>query len=177
MAFSDQPSRYGGGFVAALVAYGASRALGVSLVVPAVFAAIAYFAVAQWRRSAGMALRWTSALLLGQCGWMTLGAVVVPGQLPMVLPDIVLGLGLGAWMLVSLKRAPVIGAVVLETIGIAVNGLMLAAVVEDGSSPQAGALVGHLVLRLGIVIAGMLALRTGLAEPGVEDGDLDEVFS
>ena len=158
MAYSDQPSPYGGKFVVLLAGYGAKTLLGGwSYAIPAIFTVGAQAIIARTRPHTHILVQWALALVFAQAAWMGLAVVVQPQLLGLALLDIILFAGLFVWLLLALSKLSAIAVMVVEAAGVVFNGLALARL--DGWHPEAAPLIVQIFMRSAVVVMLGLALR------------------
>lgn len=176
MAFSDQESPYSGGRIVILGgSYLASRILKANFWLPVLLSLAASYLIGRFRPRAGEFCRYCVGTLLGQTLVFVIAVALVPGALALAGLDIVLGIVLSIWVLVSLKRIPVFILLALEMAGLGINVYSLLQLPEWNE--EMTALFVSVGLRGAIVFFAMSALREGLVARGDEAGDVEEVFA
>lgn len=175
MSYLDEEPRNGRSFGAVIGGYAVSRLLGAAMWLPVLLAVLCQWLIRKARPQAAEPLRWAAALTLGQCLWMLLGGIIVPGLMPNVLPDIVLGIAVSLWLIVSLARLPLVLLLLLQLGGLAVN--VWAAANLGVWGPAMGALIGHMALRCGVIGFGAYALATSGLRIEVPDEEAADVFA
>lgn len=175
MSYLEEGSEKGASFVAVLVGYGASKALGVNVWLPLLLSLLIGWGIGRIRPKAGRDLRVVLALLAAQAVWMLIGAIVVPAQAPNVALDILISAALLIWALASLARAAAIGIIVFEVLSLGLN-LYMAVVIGQWGAEMA-ALIVHIAIRCGIIAFSVMAIRHGLESASQAADEVEEVFT
>jgi hypothetical protein len=178
VAYTDEDSRNLGGSVAGILgfvaAFGISRFIGASFWIPVAFSGLALFAFTKTRPQSDQALRIAASLLAGQALWMVLGIVFQPQLLANVALDIVFSSVVFFWLLLRPNFWAIGVLVIYELFSLAVNvGLALQL---DVQAIEFGPIIIHILMRVGILIASVLAVFSMRRGPRVEDATLQDVF-
>jgi hypothetical protein len=137
------------------VALGAYAAL--DLVLPALFAGVAWFVLHKMGPTAKKPVVPAVAWQLGQFGWFVVGLAFVPAGLMQVGPDVVILGGLLIWLYISLGRIAAWSLIAYQGLSSLLNiWLFLHAPIE---SSQAKALAVHIVWRVTAICLLVLFIR------------------
>lgn len=175
MSYLDEEPRHGASIAAVVGGWGISSLVGGAIWLPALIAVLYQWLIRKFRPLAAQPLRWAIAFTLGQCMWMGIGGIAMPRQLPMVLPDIVIGLALSGWALARLSRLPLVLLILVQLAGLAINAMLGFQIGSWG--PQMAALLAHGVLRSVILGFAVYALATGRLRQPMAEEDAEEVFA
>lgn len=175
MSYMDEPPPYKAGGIAAAAAYVVSRLIGLPLWLPVLLSLASFFVIGKLRPKANIVVRYAAGIVAGQALWMLIGGLVLPAELPGVLPDLIISAILIPWLIISLSKIPAFAMILYEAAGVALNGYVLTTV--QGFDPSVGGLLLHLVMRITVIVLAGYSLRNGMTSPEAEIEGVDEVFS
>ena len=165
MAYGDNQKSFSLVSLASVAAgFAASHFLGPFLFIATIASVLGGLVVSRVRKAASFPTRWAAGLVLGQVGGMIFAVVMQPALLGVAFLDIVVGLVLVVWLLISLSRWPAGLLIAFEVVALVAN-MRAMSLLSEWNHTMATLLV-HILLRLGIIGALVAGWRRGfMAEP------------
>ena len=164
MAYSDEEkSQHSvGGLIAAAGGFGVSQITGPIFLFPLGIGLLALFLLHKFRSSTSHENQ-LAASLIGQLGWFSIGALLMPAQAMDVLPDIAIGLALLAWLIIAAHWIPAALIIIVQLFGLIINIGVLS---QIGFEHQiSGAMITHVILRAIIILAAARFLYVRFSAP------------
>ena len=158
-----------------LAGFAISKLLGPFFFWAAMAALIGVFLVGRVRKSATMPVRWAAGITLGQVGGQIFAVVMQPTMLGVVGLDIIFGVVLVVWLLLSLSRWPAGILAAFEVVALFVNARAMFQLPEWNHTMSV--LLVHIILRLGIIYALAAGWRGGMRAPHEQGEALSDVFA
>jgi hypothetical protein len=140
------------GWVAGLVGFGFARYVGISFLVPLLIGGVAIFVLKKFRPLTTNLLGMV-AVAIGQVGWFTTAALIIPAGFAVVGLDIVLTTALLVWLIYRPSITAVVILIVFETIGLILNLFTIPDV--HANSGQFKPLLVHILLRVFVIGFGI----------------------
>lgn len=176
MSYVDQKDPYSAASIAGpLIGYALSYVLGANLWLPLLLAAVSIFAISKLRPRLVLWLRYALGLFAGHTLMMGIAVAAQPDVIGQVGVDILIGVVLIGWSLLSASRVALILILIFEGLALGVNIFVMTQLGEW--SGQMGGLLVTMLLRLSILVCGGMALVKGPLQFELSAEEEGEIFA